>query len=180
MHGIGEQERGSTLVQFCEPVYRWLDEWFLNVSRSWAHTGLGFGQYSEWGARQFEARKTAWTPDSLADYHETLRRTVLRSPVGDIPAGAPALEDVANDVTNGIFAARATLRDAWAREQDGAAPSHARLDLHAVGTDGTPHASCWLMAESWWAQTFFEPTFRELTHWLLTIIPWTLGVSGSE
>ena len=80
MHGIGEQERCSTLVQFCEPVYRWLDEWFLNVSRSWAHTGLGFGQYSEWGARQFEARKT----------------------------------------------------------------------------------------------------FRELTHWLLTIIPWTLGVSGSE
>jgi hypothetical protein len=175
VHGIGEQERGSTLVQFGEPVYRWLDQWLLNINGSWAHTGLRFAQYREWSDRQFEARKTTWTLDSYADYYETLRRTVVRLPVGDPVDGAPRLDEITNDVAGNILAARVTLRDADARAEDDAAPSHARMELHAVATDGEPHTSSWLIAESWWAQTFFEPSSRELTRWLLTIIPWTLG-----
>ena len=49
------------------------------------------------------------------------------------------------------------------------------MDLHALGVDGSAYRSRWLLAEAWWAETFFEPTVGALARWLVMVIPWTLG-----
>jgi hypothetical protein len=69
---------------------------------------------------------------------------------------------------------RVTLDDArLVVPEDPSAPAHARLTLQS-GDPRTPEAD-WLLAESWWAESFGAPTFTDLAEWGLGIIPWTLG-----
>jgi hypothetical protein len=69
---------------------------------------------------------------------------------------------------------RVTLDDArLVVPEDPSAPAHARLTLQS-GDPGAPEAD-WLLAESWWAESFGAPTFTDLAEWGLGIIPWTLG-----
>ena len=62
-----------------------------------------------------------------------------------------------------------------------AEPAHAELALHGLEglrTPGTPHAdessSRWLIAESWWADAFPQPTYREVLLWAVRTLPATV------
>ena len=57
--------------------------------------------------------------------------------------------------------------------EDPSAPAHARLRLNA-GDPQVPDIE-WLLAESWWAESFGAPSFASLAEWGLGIIPWTIG-----
>ncbi len=94
----------------------------------------------------------------------------------DTPEGPlKPLEEVLNDAAGNFLCARALLRDAQVTTTFKDAPSHALLELHALDREGTLHESRWLMAESWWAESFAAPRFRTLATWLIAIVPWTMG-----
>jgi hypothetical protein len=50
------------------------------------------------------------------------------------------------------------------------APGHAVIDLSVHGA-----SSRWLLAESWWAETFRPPRFKDVLTWGFEVIPSTLG-----
>ncbi len=177
VHGIGEQQQGSTLVAFGEPLYRWLDRWFDGIVRSWRHTGLQHAQEQEWFIRHSASWLRREDPRSLLEAFET-RLRLAGHLNDDLPAdssGLPPLETVQNDAAGGLLAARASLHDAQTRQASTGTPSHAILGLHALGSDGTAHSASWLLAEAWWAQTFFEPSRADLASWLIMVVPFSLG-----
>jgi hypothetical protein len=57
--------------------------------------------------------------------------------------------------------------------EDPSAPAHARLRLNPGDPQGRDTE--WLLAESWWAESFGAPSFTSLAQWGLGIIPWTIG-----
>jgi hypothetical protein len=177
VHGIGEQQQGSTLVGFGEPIYRWLDRWFDGLVGSWKHAGLQQAQELEW----FKRHSASWLrhddPRALGDAFDTRLRLAghMNVDASVETVDLPALEELQNDVAGGLLAARVSLRDAQARQASTGTPSHALMELHALGSDGTAHRARWLLAESWWAQTFFEPSRAELATWLIMVVPWSLG-----
>ncbi len=175
VHGIGQQDRGSTLVVCGEALHAWLRRWFAGISRSWLAAGLEYEQWHEWFARMEGVWQARREDREIPRRFETLR-TLIGNMRSRKDAGTlPPLETVANDVADGILAATATLRDARLRDPAGDEPSHAPLELLALRTDGSEHRSRWLLAESWWAQAFTEPSFRQLALWLVQVLPWTLG-----
>lgn len=53
-------------------------------------------------------------------------------------------------------------------------PAHTRLALSAPSADGSGiQDSQWLIAESWWAQSFLAPSFAEIATWAVKVVPWT-------
>ena len=175
VHGIGEQERGATLVTAGEALHAWLHRWFRGITRSWRAAGLADEQLFEWQRRR---KQQLW--QQRGEERALPRFEALRTLLGNmrtVAAGTPLppLESVRNDVAGGILAATASLRDPHLRDGGEGAPAHAPLELLAIDTDGKEHRSRWLLAESWWAQAFTEPTFRQLALWLVQALPWTLG-----
>ena len=175
VHGIGEQERGATLVTAGEALHAWLHRWFRGITRSWRAAGLADEQLFEWQRRR---KQQLW--QQRGEERALPRFEALRTLLGNMRTVAadtalPPLETVRNDVAGGILAATASLRDPHLRDGDEDAPAHAPLELLAIGTDGKEHRSRWLLGESWWAQAFTEPTFRQLALWLVQALPWTLG-----
>src|SRR5437764_2096487 len=71
---------------------------------------------------------------------------------------------------------RVCLTDALVDDPaDRSAPAHAELRIRRLRIDGRSDVESWLLAESWWAETFRPPRFAELARWGLRIIPWTIG-----
>ncbi len=59
--------------------------------------------------------------------------------------------------------------------QDPSTRPHTRLKITVPGPQGEPGVSSeWLIAESWWAESFASPSFGELVDWGLRIVPLTL------
>ena len=59
--------------------------------------------------------------------------------------------------------------------EDPRAPAHAELHIQRHRIDGRSEVESWLLAESWWAETFLPPSFSDLARWGLRIIPWMVG-----
>jgi len=59
--------------------------------------------------------------------------------------------------------------------EDPAAPAHAKLLFQRQRIEGTVESERWLLAESWWAETFAPPSFGDLARWGLGVIPWAVG-----
>ena len=71
---------------------------------------------------------------------------------------------------------RAVLVDSCVLDRDDAeAPVHAVLRITRLHVDGQLRHERWLLAESWWADTFLTPSFGEFARWGMRIIPWTIG-----
>ena len=49
-------------------------------------------------------------------------------------------------------------------------PAHSELTISSGGRQRR-----WLLAESWWAQSFASAQFRDVAGWSLLIVPWTIG-----
>ncbi len=175
VHGIGDQQRGSTLVDFGEPLHHWLVRRFEGLHRSWHAAGLTTAHQAAW----FEAHGEGWleacTPEERISRLETLRQLVGHMHDVDGAATLDELHALDNPTAHGLLAARVHVRDARTRTSDDDAPATASMDLHGLAVDGSVHRSRWLLAEAWWAESFAEPTVGALARWLLMIIPWTLG-----
>jgi hypothetical protein len=55
------------------------------------------------------------------------------------------------------------------------APARTTLLFQRQRTEGKVETERWLLAESWWAETFRAPGFSELARWGVHIIPWAIG-----
>lgn len=76
----------------------------------------------------------------------------------------------------GTLVGRAALVDYRVADPgDADAPAHAILQISRLTVDGELCHERWLLAESWWAETFSPPSFTEFARWGIRIIPWTIG-----
>ena len=61
--------------------------------------------------------------------------------------------------------------------REGEAPlrGYVEMDVDLPGTDGSPAPpQRWRIVESWWAEAFHPPTFRELAFWGFGVLPWVV------
>ena len=58
--------------------------------------------------------------------------------------------------------------------EDPTAPPHATLKGRLPNDQGANQEVSWLLAESWWADTFAVPSFSNLAHWGFTALPWII------
>jgi hypothetical protein len=73
-------------------------------------------------------------------------------------------EDLQSGIT--VDVAESHLAEAPAQAD---APAHARMTF---AQNGQKSSMTWLLAESRWAETFFEPTFSALLVWCFRVLPW--------
>jgi hypothetical protein len=155
IHGIGTQIRGETLAQCGGPLFRWMEDRCAALDRRWERAGATAQDVDGWRQRveavQWGSSDTSsHCPPDLA--------------ARGVEAGCHAL------------LRRVELEDTrFLDPTDLAAPARASLKLIAVELDGRLSSERWLLAESWWADTFSPPTFSELAHWSLGIVPWIIG-----
>jgi len=75
---------------------------------------------------------------------------------------------------------RAELTAVRIRDLESGEPAHAELVLHDIGPVRAADPpwrdanSRWLLAESWWADAFSQPSYRQILSWMLTTLPVTL------
>ena len=180
VHGIGAQRRGETLAEFGRPILHWLEEWCAGLHDRW----LGAGISPEWLralAKMLEERGTAGAEDREAT---TWALESVQRLVDDLAAQDPsstensevAAREAAQATLGTALAAGVALADAR-RETPGdpAAPAHAELVLRRLDLDGSLAEERWLLAESWWAESFWPPRFSDLARWGLGVVPWTIG-----
>jgi hypothetical protein len=116
VHGIGQQRQGETLVEFADPLSRWLARWLT----AGLHTEAAVGE----------------------------------------PDGAH------------VRLAEATL--------GGSEPAHLYMEIDGQTEVPSVTPQRWLLAESWWAETFEPPKTRSLLLWMLLILPYMMLVQTYE
>lgn len=169
VHGIGAQRRGETLAQFGAPLYRWLEEWSRGLRLRWVHHGASQAAIRAWR----DEHRPPDDPSARTAALEMLETLLETAPVSDDPT--PLLE-IAAQMGEETLAARAEVTDARrAVAADPEAPAHALLVIDRLRVDGAVERERWMLAESWWADTFSPPTFSDLALWGLGIVPWTIG-----
>ena len=152
VHGIGTQARGQTLAEWGGALFGWLEQRCAALerrSREWAKPE----DVARW-QRQLEASEWgAAEPPALPE-----PEGAADAAPGPAPCCSVALEET-------------RFQD----PSDPIAPGHSRMALRSVAADGRVTTERWLLAESWWAETFSPPPFAELVRWCLTIVPWVIG-----
>jgi hypothetical protein len=108
VHGIGQQHQGQTLVQFGDPISRWLVRWLTRGDSKEAAVGAA-------------EEAPLW-----------LEKTAL----------------------------------------GGDAPAHLLMTIDRGDDLSLPRRQRWLLAESWWAETFQPPRATSLLLWILLILPY--------
>jgi hypothetical protein len=59
--------------------------------------------------------------------------------------------------------------------EDPTLPAHTRMLVKAPArSSGEQRTSEWMIAESWWAESFVTPTFAEIANWGFRVLPWTV------
>lgn len=86
----------------------------------------------------------------------------------------PSGHDLSSTVGH-ILAVSVRLTDTTSREDTRPAPGHGRLRWTHLYVDGTVRANSWLLAESWWAESFAPPSLRDLALWGTSVLPRTIG-----
>jgi hypothetical protein len=115
----------------------------------------------------WRAKIEAWATDGF--HREDLQEDRME-PCDSAPLARLA-EQLGNTVVGRVRLKNALLNDS----EDPTAPAHAELLFQRQRIAGNVEAERWLLAESWWAETFSPPSFGELTRWGLRIIPWAVG-----
>jgi hypothetical protein len=86
------------------------------------------------------------------------------------------IEDLSREIQCDIVSAQVELEDVSLRKLPGRpdAPPNATIRIRWLTVEGELRETRWLLAESWWAESFDPPTFGELCKWALVIVPWTI------
>ncbi len=194
VHGIGVQRRGETLADFGRPILEWLHLWCDGLHDRWVNAVLATAtlpieeEVSLHASlrkllRNLEAQSKfekgdresiAWAIEAVHELLDDVEST--ERPAKPKAGDAGKALDEARRFAPGVLAAGVELLDARRdTPNDPEAPAHARLVIRRLATDGSIAQESWLVAESWWAETFWPPKFSELARWGLRIVPWTLG-----
>jgi hypothetical protein len=173
VHGVGQQRRGQTLVAFGGAVHSWLSRWLGHAQNRFLSKGVA--------ATREEIR--AWLDglpqDSNADTamrrFEVVRPLLTRARSGGNKK-LRSMKELSRQAGCAILAARVEFADVAMEAHDGDrdVPPQATLEITALRVDGKLLESRWLMAESWWAESFEPPRFGDLSLWGLLIVPSTI------
>jgi hypothetical protein len=164
LHGIGGQDRGQTLLHFGEPIYDWLKKWVDSNHRR-------LGKKVTWSG------VTTWLDStrSCPPENESIGITeAIRSLLGCARVSKEAIGPDQVDWT-GPAAASVEFETAHLKTRSEADPAHARLVMTWVDVNGGVTERSWLMAESFWAEVFYPPRFRQLAVWGIDALCWTVG-----
>jgi hypothetical protein len=183
IHGIGAQKRGQTLAEFGEPVYRWLDDRLRGLDRRWREAMFGepVVRWLELRVRGFDPRsREAIKGEGIIPQRQKIEDWASD---GFHNEGRPLMPDpasltqLAEQVKCGdTVVGRVSLTDALVADPaNPSAPAHVELRIQRQRIHGRSEVERWLLAESWWSETFTHPSFAEVARWGLHIIPWTIG-----
>ena len=87
--------------------------------------------------------------------------------VPEAPPGAVSAECISH---------RVVLRETRFHDPaDSAAPAHTKVAVLSLHSDNRVSKEDWLVAESWWADTFSPPSFADLAQWGFGVLPWIVG-----
>lgn len=191
VHGIGVQRRGETLADFGEPIVEWLKQWCAGLHERWVNALLVTAKRSpdqpeavdlqavlealetRQPSSEEDRRSIAWAIEAVHELLDDLDGTEPSPKLG--AKAATKVLDEPHRFAPGVLAAGVELVDGQRETaNDPEAPAHARLIIRRLGFDGLASES-WLVAESWWADTFWPPKFSDLGRWVVGIVPWTLG-----
>jgi hypothetical protein len=193
VHGIGDQPQGMTLVQFAEPIVRWIERRSESLGRRLINAGITYTEITRW-ENAVSAEWDTSRRDDLLRWKPLLWRFQLdayldsKANEGRIPKPT---EDATAPVDPGITDIHKVVEKykkwvpavvAGADVADGnlrpgmETPAHAWLQLGCIGLDGTIAQTKWLLAESWWAGTFGVPSFRDLIGPSPKLIPAVVGL----
>jgi hypothetical protein len=163
VHGIGEQQAGSTLAEWGEALCAWLDAWGRGAGVWHRHNGLNSEQIDSF--LQAVDRKATNDPSARQaaySFANPLRETRSR-PEGGSPApkqkavlgGTCALSDV-------VLTPAAT---------DPHTPAHGVLTLTQLRLDGDVTHHSVQLAEAHWADSFPPPAYTEFLRWATLHLP---------
>lgn len=162
VHGIGAQQRGASLSAFGRPICTWLRERFDGHDQKWRDALSDQPKFIEWWQRIEN-----WATDDFV------------GPRPPSPSGTDPFEitrKIGKEKKWDTLVGRAALVDSRVADPgDADAPAHAVLQISRLTVDGELCHERWLLAESWWAETFSTPSFTEFARWGIRIIPWTIG-----
>jgi hypothetical protein len=198
VHGIGEQKRGQTLVEFGEPVCRWITQWLDLAIAQWAGTDLTEGSLVRWALQQPDEGVPA---ELLAEEDPELqiidqlyaqrspahrKRLQLLRPLLDILHASkqgrarldvPDVQALGERYGLPFIGARATTESASlsALGPIPQPPLNATLNMELLKSDGGVVHTSWKLVESHWADCFLAPNFLPMALWVMLIAPWTAG-----
>jgi hypothetical protein len=161
IHGIGSQKRGQTLTEFAEPIIDWLKDRFRGLDQQWREVIAADPQQST--LERWRTEVEHWANDKFPRENRIKREPNLL---------APFTEKLGCDTVVGrVRPINTRITD----PKDLDAPAHTTLLFQRQRIEGNVETERWLLAESWWAETFLPPGFMELASWGLHIIPWAIG-----
>jgi hypothetical protein len=164
VHGIGAQQRGATLSAFGGTLYTWLAERFAGHDLKWHDALSDQPELIEWWLHLEN-----WATDGFVG-------TPPEPPSLSGGEMFDVIRKIGKEKKWDTLVGRAVLVDSRVADPgDVEAPAHAVLQINRLTVDGQLCHERWLLAESWWAETFSAPTFREFARWGRRTIPWTVG-----
>lgn len=187
VHGIGQQRRGETLVNYGEPMAQWIQQWIDGLSftfseaqvNSWldgldnsAQTPVPpFNQINDpqlevlsrlvayKGFRTLQLRRVLGRVFSRLEAHRS-RRT-------GFPDGRKDLRSLRIPYVGGL--GQVSIR------YGGECPPNFSLDIEVANIQGEIETSSWLFAEAYWADSFQTPNVVKVSAWSLLVTPWVLA-----
>lgn len=123
------------------------------------------------------SRSASTEANELADIGVLFVHGIGQQKRGDtlIAAGDAVHEFLARWFTTGNVAKGTSRAVLMPDPADPAAPAHVYASMEQTFPDGTTTEANWLMAESWWAESFPPPKFFDLAVWAFQVMPWTLA-----
>jgi hypothetical protein len=149
IHGIGTQKRGETLAAFGGPFFRWLEARCEALGRRRQQSGVPL------------------------EMIERLRRKLEElewSGISPCPP-SPGAEINSEALVRRVVLSETKLND----PSDPTAPAHSTVTVLAAHDDESVSVENWLLAESWWANNLYPPSFSDLAGWGFRIVPWIVG-----
>jgi hypothetical protein len=165
VHGIGQYNRGQTLVGFSDPLIKFMQGWYR-----------GFNGRS--------ARDYAGNVDGL-------RRAVESGPLYNDPAhwglreelesfvdGAPAPKEAGAALPASGVGAKPLFGNAQVADvvlnpstTDPGTPASALIRVAVIDEKAIPHEATVLLSEAWWTPSIVPPTRQQLLDWVFRVLP---------
>lgn len=187
--GFSSRAPGETLAARADAIAAWVRRWIDGVSLSWAAAGATLGDVHAWldGVAGDEEL-------SIADTVVPKQELEALSKVFEVPAARLELLALLTTLREEIHQPKKrSLEGRDLRARPGAkalcylggrarlrrccpeGPPNVSLESAVVDRDGFIHCSTWLMAESYWPESFPPPRRRELVAWTVLVAPWVVA-----
>jgi hypothetical protein len=166
VHGIGSQKQGETLRGFGLPLSRWLKRWLSHPERTWLEAGVTRNALNDWISRKSNE------PDTVSSIFSELWNAAENAPMTGEARHWSKVEAVS--ATIGYPTISATVDFQAATPAGDARPASTVLDIRLLNVENGLEERQWLVAESWWAESFPSPKYRQLLWWGFKVVPWAV------